>query len=136
MFINIAQGSVDVVRPWLYALRNVEFAIFVKLKIDDGSHRLAHIKQWYNEGLAELVVSAYGQAFRQTLERIAHSGIDVQMIGFREHTSLGASVGYLRVRRPGGHRGYFPRAIAANQPRCAVCTRNVARAISSRWLRY
>ncbi|AWV49155.1 hypothetical protein JK2ML_2621 [Mycobacterium leprae Kyoto-2] len=88
MFTNIAQASADVVRLWVDTLRNVEFVIFVKPKIDEDSHMLGRIKGRYNEGLAvQVVVSAYSQALRQTLERTAHAVIDVQMIGFREHTS-------------------------------------------------
>ncbi|WP_156166396.1 NYN domain-containing protein [Mycobacterium haemophilum] len=92
VFTNIAPGGADVVRPWVDALRNVGFAVFAKPKIDDDSDvdrdMLAHIEQRHNDGLAALVVaSADGQAFRQPLEEIARAGIDVQVIGFREHTS-------------------------------------------------
>ena len=37
VFTNIAQGSADVVRPWVEALRNVGFAVFAKPKVDDNS---------------------------------------------------------------------------------------------------
>jgi len=96
VFTNIAPGSADVVRPWVDALRNVGFAVFAKPKIDEDSDvdrdMLAHIERRRQEGLAALVVaSADGQAFRQPLEEIAHSGvgdgIPVQVIGFREHAS-------------------------------------------------
>lgn len=92
VFTNIAPGSADVVRPWVDALRNVGFAVFAKPKIDEDSDvdhdMLAHIAQRHQEGLAALVVaSADGQAFRQPLEEIARTGVSVQVIGFREHTS-------------------------------------------------
>ena len=92
MFTNIAPGSADVVRPWVEALRNVGFAVFAKPKIDDDSDvdadMLAHIALRRSEGLAGvLVASADGQAFRQPLEDIAHSGVAVQVLGFREHAS-------------------------------------------------
>ena len=92
VFTNIAPGSADVVRPWVDALRNVGFAVFAKPKIDEDSDvdrdMLAHIAQRHQEGLAALVVaSADGQAFRQPLEEIARTGVPVQVIGFREHSS-------------------------------------------------
>ncbi|MGV1088005.1 MAG: NYN domain-containing protein [Mycobacterium sp.] len=92
VFTNIAPGSADVVRPWVEALRNVGFAVFAKPKIDDDSDvdgdMLAHIAQRRIEGLASvLVASADGQAFRAPLEDIAGDGIDVRVLGFREHAS-------------------------------------------------
>ena len=97
VFTNIAQGSADVVRPWVEALRNVGFAVFAKPKIDDDSDvdsdMLDHIAMRHQSpGLAGLVVaSADGQAFREPLELIASSGIPVQVIGFREHASWALS---------------------------------------------
>ncbi|MCF6386596.1 NYN domain-containing protein [Mycobacterium sp. MBM] len=92
VFTNIAPGSADVVRPWVEALRNVGFAVFAKPKIDDDSDvdsdMLAHIALRRSEGLAGVVVaSADGQAFRAPLEEIAHEGVPVQVLGFREHAS-------------------------------------------------
>jgi putative heme uptake system protein len=92
VFTNIAPGSADVVRPWVEALRNVGFAVFAKPKIDDDSDvdadMLAHIALRRDEGLAGLIVaSADGQAFRLPLEDIARDGVDVQVLGFREHAS-------------------------------------------------
>ena len=92
VFTNIAPGSAEVVRPWVDALRNVGFAVFAKPKIDEDSDvdgdMLRHIELRCAEGLAALVVaSADGQAFRQPLEEIAHTGVPVQVLGFREHTS-------------------------------------------------
>jgi putative heme uptake system protein len=92
VFTNIAPGSAEVVRPWVEALRNVGFAVFAKPKIDEDSDvdsdMLNHIALRRGEGLAGvLVASADGQAFRQPLEEIARSGVDVQVLGFREHAS-------------------------------------------------
>jgi uncharacterized protein len=92
VFTNIAPGTADVVRPWVDALRNVGFAVFAKPKIDDDSdvdrEMLQHIDRRRDEGLAALVVaSADGQAFRQPMEEIARTGVDVQVLGFREHAS-------------------------------------------------
>jgi putative heme uptake system protein len=92
VFTNIASGSADVVRPWVEALRNVGFAVFAKPKIDDDSDvdadMLAHIALRAGQGLSGLVVaSADGQAFREPLEEIARTGVNVQVIGFREHAS-------------------------------------------------
>lgn len=92
VFTNIAPGSAEVVRPWVEALRNVGFAVFAKPKIDDDSDvdadMLAHIALRRSEGLAGLIVaSADGQAFRLPLEEIAHEGVAVQVLGFREHAS-------------------------------------------------
>jgi uncharacterized protein len=92
VFTNIAPGSADVVRPWVDALRNVGFAVFAKPKLDEDSDvdsdMLEHIAQRSQEGLAALMVaSADGQAFRMPLEEIAHGGVPVQVLGFREHAS-------------------------------------------------
>lgn len=92
VFTNIAPGSADVVRPWVEALRNVGFAVFAKPKIDEDSDvdsdMLDHIALRRGEGLAGVVVaSADGQAFRAPLEEIAHDGVPVQVLGFREHAS-------------------------------------------------
>lgn len=92
VFTNIAPGSADVVRPWVEALRNVGFAVFAKPKIDEDSDvdsdMLAHIALRNEQGLAGLIVaSADGQAFKQPLEDIARSGVEVQVLGFREHAS-------------------------------------------------
>jgi uncharacterized protein len=92
VFTNIAAGSAEVVRPWVDALRNVGFAVFAKPKLDENSDvdsdMLEHIAERYQEGLAALMVaSADGQAFRIPLEEIAHSGVPVQVLGFREHAS-------------------------------------------------
>ena len=90
VFTNIAPGSADVVRPWVEALRNVGFAVFAKPKIDEDSDvdsdMLEHIALRRSEGLASVIVaSADGQAFRLPLEDIARDGIEVQVLGFREH---------------------------------------------------
>jgi uncharacterized protein len=92
VFTNIAPGSADVVRPWVEALRNVGFAVFAKPKIEDDSDvdsdMLEHIALRRREGLASVyVASADGQAFRLPLEDIARDGIDVRVLGFREHAS-------------------------------------------------
>ncbi|ORB30265.1 NYN domain-containing protein [Mycolicibacterium parafortuitum] len=92
VFTNIAPGSADVVRPWVEALRNVGFAVFAKPKIDEDSDvdsdMLAHIALRRREGLAGLIVaSADGQAFKLPLEDIARTGVEVQVLGFREHAS-------------------------------------------------
>ena len=92
VFTNIAPGSADVVRPWVEALRNVGFAVFAKPKVDEesdvDSDMLAHIALRRSQGLASvLVASADGQAFRSPLEDIARDGIDVRVLGFREHAS-------------------------------------------------
>jgi uncharacterized protein len=92
VFTNIAPGSADVVRPWVEALRNVGFAVFAKPKIDDDSDvdadMLAHISLRRDQGLAALMVaSADGQAFREPLEELSGAGIDVAVLGFREHAS-------------------------------------------------
>jgi putative heme uptake system protein len=92
VFTNIAAGSAEVVRPWVDALRNVGFAVFAKPKLEEDSDvdsdMLEHIAARYQEGLAALMVaSADGQAFRIPLEEIAHSGVPVQVLGFREHAS-------------------------------------------------
>ena len=121
VFTNIAPGSADVVRPWVEALRNVGFAVFAKPKIDDDSDvdsdMLDHIALRRGEGLA-----GAGGGIRR------RSGVPAAAGGNRpgrhrrpgarisRTCQLGASVGYLGVRRPGGHPWCFPGAAAANRP--------------------
>ena len=134
VFTNIAQGSADVVRPWVEALRNVGFAVFAKPKIDEDSDvdadMLAHIALRAGEGLAGLVVaSADGQAFREPLEEIAARGVPVQVIGFREHAAWAVSSEILGVRRPRGHPRRVPGTAAAGQPRLAARRGRLAAAV-------
>ncbi|KAA0016312.1 NYN domain-containing protein [Antrihabitans cavernicola] len=97
VFTNIAPGSADVVRPWVEALRNVGFAVFAKPKVDEDSDvdadMLAHIELRARDGglAGVMVASADGQAFREPLEKIAATGIPVQVLGFREHASWAVS---------------------------------------------
>ena len=126
VFTNIAQGSADVVRPWVEALRNVGFAVFAKPKIDDDSDvdsdMLDHIALRHRTpGLAGLIVaSADGQAFREPLEMIADAGIPVQVIGFREHASWALSSSSLTFVDlediPGVFREPLPRISLDNLP--------------------
>jgi len=52
------------------------------------SDMLEHIALRRAEGLAAvLVASADGQAFKQPLENLAEEGVEVQVLGFREHAS-------------------------------------------------
>jgi len=125
VFTNIATGSADVVRPWVDALRNVGFAVFAKPKLDEDSDvdsdMLGHIAQRSQEGLAALMVaSADGQAFRAPLEEISPQRGTRPGARISRTRELGASVGYLGVCRPGGHRRSFPGAAAANRPRFAA----------------
>jgi len=92
VFANIASGNADVVLPWVEALRNVGFAVFAKPKVNEDSDvdhdMLAHIALRRSEGLAGVIVaSADGQAFKLPLEDLAADGIEVQVLGFREHAS-------------------------------------------------
>ncbi len=93
VFTNIAQGTAEVVRPWVEALRNVGFAVFAKPKLDEfsdvDSDMLDHIAlRQHTSGLAGIVVaSADGQAFREPLEELSAEGVVVQVLGFREHAS-------------------------------------------------
>ena len=134
VFTNIAPGSADVVRPWVEALRNVGFAVFAKPKIDEDSDvdvdMLNHIALRRSEGLAGLLVaSADGQAFRLPLEDIARDGHPCSGPRISRTCELGASVGYLGVRRPGGHPWCLPGAATANRPRFAARAGGLAAAL-------
>jgi len=86
VFTNIANGTAEVVRPWVEALRNVGFAVFAKPKLDEFSDvdadMLDHIAlRQHTCGLAGIVVaSADGQAFREPLEELAAEGVAVQVL--------------------------------------------------------
>ena len=78
---------------------------------------------------ALLVASADGQAFRLPLEDIARTRHPGPGARISRTCQLGASVGYLGVRRPGGHSWCFPGAATANRPRFAARAGGVAAAV-------
>lgn len=93
VFTNVAQGSTDFVRPWVEALRGNGFAVFAKPKIDDSDiddDMLAHINTRMVQGVLRRVVVASGdsRAFRQPLEDLVEAGVEVVVLGFREHASF------------------------------------------------
>jgi uncharacterized protein len=97
VFTNVAPGSVETVRPWVEALRNVGFAVFAKPKSVDDSDvdddMLAHIELRRSEGgLSHVVVaSGDGRAFRDPLEDLVAQGVTVTVIGFREYAAFAVS---------------------------------------------
>ncbi|MEJ8281802.1 NYN domain-containing protein [Pseudonocardia spirodelae] len=94
VFTNVAPGSIDIVRPWVEALRNVGFAVFAKPKTSEDSDvdddMLAHIDLRAGEGMLRHVVvaSGDGRAFREPLEKLIEVGTDVTVIGFREYAGF------------------------------------------------
>lgn len=93
VFTNIAQGSTDFVRPWVEALRGNGFAVFAKPKVDDSDiddDMLAHITTRMVQGVLRRVVVASGdsRAFREPLEDLVEAGVEVTVLGFREHASF------------------------------------------------
>lgn len=92
VFTNIAEGSADLVRPWVEALRNVGFAVFAKPKLTEDSDvdpdMLDHIRLRYEQGTLDgvVVASADGQNFQEYLEELAEE-IPVTVLGFQEHTT-------------------------------------------------
>ncbi|TCK27715.1 NYN domain-containing protein [Pseudonocardia endophytica] len=97
VFTNVAAGSVETVRPWVEALRNVGFAVFAKPKTSEDSDvdedMLRHIELRANEGRLRHVVvaSGDGRAFREPLEDLVRHGTDVSVIGFREYAGFALS---------------------------------------------
>ncbi len=126
VFTNIANGTAEVVRPWVEALRNVGFAVFAKPKLDEASDvdadMLDHIAlRQHTCGLAGIIVaSADGQAFREPLEDLAAEGVAVQVLGFREHASWAVAhprVGFVDLEDiPGVFREPLPRINLDNLP--------------------
>ena len=93
VFTNVAAGSTDFVRPWVEALRNTGFAVFAKPKIDDSDideDMLSHIRSRHEQGMLRqlLVASGDSRAFREPLEDLAADGVQVTVLGFREHASF------------------------------------------------
>ncbi|MDQ4117887.1 MAG: NYN domain-containing protein [Actinomycetota bacterium] len=94
VFTNVAAGSVETVRPWVEALRNVGFAVFAKPKTSEDSDvdedMLRHIELRAGEGRLRHVVvaSGDGRAFREPLEELVRDGTDVSVIGFREYAGF------------------------------------------------
>jgi len=94
VFTNVAPGSVETVRPWVEALRNVGFAVFAKPKTHEDSDvdedMLRHIELRAAEGRLRhaVVASGDGRAFREPLEELVRRGTDVSVIGFREYAGF------------------------------------------------
>ena len=97
VFTNVAPGSIEIVRPWVEALRNVGFAVFAKPKTSDDSDvdddMLGHIDLRAGEGRLRHVVvaSGDGRAFKDPLEKLVETGTDVTVIGFREYAGFALS---------------------------------------------
>ena len=93
VFTNVAPGSTDFVRPWVEALRNTGFAVFAKPKVDDSDiddDMLGHIRARREQGVLRrlLVASGDSRAFREPLEELVAQGVQVTVLGFREHASF------------------------------------------------
>jgi putative heme uptake system protein len=93
VFTNVATGSTDFVRPWVEALRNTGFAVFAKPKIDESDideDMLTHIRSRHQQGVLRqlLVASGDSRAFREPLEELVTEGVQVTVLGFREHASF------------------------------------------------
>lgn len=100
VFTNVAPGSTDFVRPWVEALRNTGFAVFAKPKIDDSDideDMLTHIRARHEQGVLRqlLVASGDSRAFREPLEDLVAAGVQVTVLGFREHASFAVNSGVL-----------------------------------------
>ncbi|MEQ3554952.1 NYN domain-containing protein [Pseudonocardia nematodicida] len=97
VFTNVAPGSIETIRPWVEALRNVGFAVFAKPKTSEDSDvdddMLAHIDLRTGEGRLRHVVvaSGDGRAFKDPLEKLVEGGTDVTVIGFREYAGFALS---------------------------------------------
>jgi len=94
VFTNVVPEYVEVVRPWVDALRNVGFAVFAKPKLTEDSDvdddMLAHIALRAQDSELEhvIVASGDGRAFREPLEALRERGTYVTVIGFQEHASF------------------------------------------------
>jgi uncharacterized protein len=100
VFTNVAPSSTDFVRPWVEALRNTGFAVFAKPKIDESDideDMLAHIQSRHEQGVLRrlLVASGDSRAFREPLEDLVAAGVQVTVLGFREHASFAVNSGVL-----------------------------------------
>ncbi|MGH3906647.1 MAG: NYN domain-containing protein [Pseudonocardiaceae bacterium] len=100
VFTNVAPGSTDFVRPWVEALRNTGFAVFAKPKVDDSDideDMLTHIRARHEQGVLRrlLVASGDSRAFREPLEDLVADGVQVTVLGFREHASFAVNSGVL-----------------------------------------
>jgi uncharacterized protein len=100
VFTNVAPGSTDFVRPWVEALRNTGFAVFAKPKVDDSDiddDMLRHIHARHEQGVLRrlLVASGDSRAFREPLEELVAQGVQVTVLGFREHASFAVNSGIL-----------------------------------------
>lgn len=125
VFTNIAEGSADLVRPWVEALRNVGFAVFAKPKLTEDSDvdpdMLDHIRLRYQQGTLDgvVVASADGQNFQAYLEELSEE-IPVTVLGFQEHATwaLGSdSLEFIDLEDiPGVFREPLPRVNLDNLP--------------------
>lgn len=90
VFTNVAPGSATFMRPWVETLRSLGYAVFAKPKLAEGDdiddEMLDHIGRRREEGrLRRLVVaSGDGRNFREPLEALAATGVEVTVLGFVE----------------------------------------------------
>lgn len=101
VFANVPEGAAGRMGGWVKTLRSFGYAVFVKPKhegSDVDSDVLEHLQLRHAEGgLARVVVaSGDGQAFREPLEGLAASGVEVIVLAFAEEATYAHTSTLLR----------------------------------------
>lgn len=92
VFANVPDGGAGRMSGWVKTLRSFGYAVFVKPKRGDSdvdSDMLDFVQERaHGVGLSRLVVaSGDGQAFREPLEGLARTGVDVSVLAFAEEAT-------------------------------------------------
>lgn len=91
VFTNVTPGNADAIRSWVEAIRNVGFGVFAKPKLTEDSDvdpdMIDHIQANRGQLAGVVVASADGQNFEPLLRELAHTGVAVTVLGFREHAN-------------------------------------------------
>lgn len=101
VFINVTNGSIERIRPWVDGLRRSGFAVFARPKIkptsDIDDDLLAHVVRRRDEGILHELFIASGdkKAFLDILEQLAKEGTAAHMLGFLEVAHAPSSISFI-----------------------------------------
>jgi uncharacterized protein len=101
VFINVATGAIERIRPWVDGLRRSGFAVFARPKVthdsDIDADILAHVRRRHDEGVLHELYIASGdkKAFQETLETLSRQGVPTHMLGFLEVAMAPSSVSFV-----------------------------------------
>ncbi len=125
VFANVPDGAAGRMAGWVKMLRSYGFAVFVKPRVagsDIDHDMLEHVSRRAGQRPlgSLLVASGDGRLFREPLEALAASGVEVTVLGFAEESTYALVSDRLRFVDlediPEAFLGPLPRARLDNLP--------------------